>query len=197
MAIQAPEARTIGALLDAYAGVLLDAYGVLVDARGVLPEAAPVAVLTAVVAALLMAIWWTFFSRATWIERLGVPLLTTAAMFAVFPFLHVSIRTGMSGFLFAIYALPIVALVVVGSAVVLRGRPLAIRGVVLAAAILLTVGAWTMVRTGGFKATPGAGHVFAHTIAHDEPHPLARPFALERFASGSLIDEHGAAAVAH
>ena len=51
--------------------------------------------------------------------------------------------------------------------------------------------------TGGFKATPGSGHVFAHTIAHDEPHPLARPFALTRFASGHLIDEHGAAAVAH
>jgi sarcosine oxidase subunit beta len=51
--------------------------------------------------------------------------------------------------------------------------------------------------TGGFKATPGAGHVLAHTIAQDEPHPLARPFALERFASGALIDEHGAAAVAH
>jgi sarcosine oxidase subunit beta len=51
--------------------------------------------------------------------------------------------------------------------------------------------------TGGFKATPGAGHVFAHTIAQDEPHPLARPFALERFATGALIDEHGAAAVAH
>jgi sarcosine oxidase, subunit beta len=51
--------------------------------------------------------------------------------------------------------------------------------------------------TGGFKATPGAGHVFAHTIARDEPHPLARPFSLERFATGALIDEHGAAAVAH
>ncbi len=49
----------------------------------------------------------------------------------------------------------------------------------------------------GFKATPGAGHVFAHTIARDEPHPLARPFALDRFATGALIDEHGAAAVAH
>src|SRR5436853_4652411 len=35
--------------------------------------------------------------------------------------------------------------------------------------------------TGGFKATPGAGHVFAHTIAHDAPHPLARPFALDAF----------------
>ena len=51
--------------------------------------------------------------------------------------------------------------------------------------------------TGGFKATPGSGHVFAHTIAHDEPHPLAAPFALDRFTSGALIDEHGAAGVAH
>lgn len=51
--------------------------------------------------------------------------------------------------------------------------------------------------TGGFKATPGSGHVFAHTIARDEPHPLATPFALERFTTGALVDEHGAAAVAH
>jgi sarcosine oxidase subunit beta len=51
--------------------------------------------------------------------------------------------------------------------------------------------------TGGFKATPGAGWVYAHTIAHGEPHPLNAPFALERFETGALIDEHGAAAVAH
>jgi sarcosine oxidase subunit beta len=51
--------------------------------------------------------------------------------------------------------------------------------------------------TGGFKATPGAGHVFAHTIARDEPHPLAAPFALDRFATGALVDEHAAAAVSH
>jgi sarcosine oxidase subunit beta len=51
--------------------------------------------------------------------------------------------------------------------------------------------------TGGFKATPGAGWVYAETIAKGEPHPLAEPFALERFTSGALIDEHGAAAVAH
>lgn len=51
--------------------------------------------------------------------------------------------------------------------------------------------------TGGFKATPGSGHVFAATLARGEPHPLARPFNLERFHTGALIDEHGAAAVAH
>ncbi|HXT80866.1 MAG TPA: FAD-dependent oxidoreductase, partial [Acetobacteraceae bacterium] len=51
--------------------------------------------------------------------------------------------------------------------------------------------------TGGFKATPGSGHVFAATIARDEPHPLAAPFALDRFRTGRLIDEAAAAAVAH
>ncbi|MFI6444563.1 sarcosine oxidase subunit beta family protein [Kitasatospora sp. NPDC050543] len=51
--------------------------------------------------------------------------------------------------------------------------------------------------TGGFKATPSSGWVYAHTIATGEPHPLNAPFALERFTTGALIDEHGAAAVAH
>lgn len=51
--------------------------------------------------------------------------------------------------------------------------------------------------TGGFKATPGSGNVFAHTIAKDDPHPLNKAFSLDRFATGHLIDEHGAAAVAH
>ena len=38
--------------------------------------------------------------------------------------------------------------------------------------------------TGGFKATPGSGWAFAHTIARDRPHALNAPFTLERFASG-------------
>jgi sarcosine oxidase subunit beta len=51
--------------------------------------------------------------------------------------------------------------------------------------------------TGGFKATPGSGNVFAWTIAKDEPHPINAPFALDRFRDGVLIDEAAAAAVAH
>lgn len=51
--------------------------------------------------------------------------------------------------------------------------------------------------TGGFKSTPGSGHVYAHTIAKDEPHTLNAPFSLDRFRTGALLDEHGAAGVAH
>ena len=45
---------------------------------------------------------------------------------------------------------------------------------------------------GGFKATPGSGWVFAHTIANDAPHELNRAFTLERFATGHAIDDKGA-----
>ena len=51
--------------------------------------------------------------------------------------------------------------------------------------------------TGGFKATPGSANVFAHTIAKNEAHQINSAFNLDRFASGKLVDEHGAAAVAH
>ena len=51
--------------------------------------------------------------------------------------------------------------------------------------------------TGGFKATPGSAYVFAATMARGVPHPIAAPFALDRFTTGRLIDEAAAAAVAH
>lgn len=51
--------------------------------------------------------------------------------------------------------------------------------------------------TGGFKGTPASGYTFAHMLATGQAHPLNKPFSLERFETGHLIDEHGAAAVAH
>ncbi|MCP5371364.1 MAG: sarcosine oxidase subunit beta family protein [Hyphomicrobiales bacterium] len=51
--------------------------------------------------------------------------------------------------------------------------------------------------TGGFKATPGSGHVFAHCLALGDLTPMAAPFTMDRFHTGALIDEGAAAAVAH
>jgi len=51
--------------------------------------------------------------------------------------------------------------------------------------------------TGGFKATPGSGWAMAHTVAQDRPHALNEALSLNRFYNGHLIDEHGAAGVAH
>lgn len=51
--------------------------------------------------------------------------------------------------------------------------------------------------TGGFKAIPGGGLVFAHLLATDQPHPVAEGFTLRRFESGALIDEGAAAGISH
>ena len=49
---------------------------------------------------------------------------------------------------------------------------------------------------GGFKATPGSGWCFAHTIANDKPHELNEALNLERFETGALLDEKGSGAFA-
>jgi methylglutamate dehydrogenase subunit A len=54
---------------------------------------------------------------------------------------------------------------------------------------LYMTGGWCY---GGFKATPASGWCLAHTIAHDEPHPLNAAMSLDRFARGRVIDERGA-----
>jgi sarcosine oxidase subunit beta len=47
---------------------------------------------------------------------------------------------------------------------------------------------------GGFKATPASGWCFAHLLARDEPHEVARAYRLDRFATGRVIDEKGVGA---
>ena len=43
---------------------------------------------------------------------------------------------------------------------------------------------------GGFKATPGSGHVFAHLMATGNPHPVATKHLLDRFRTGvGVMDE--------
>ena len=51
--------------------------------------------------------------------------------------------------------------------------------------------------TGGFKAIPGGGYCLAHHMATGAAHPLAAPFALDRFRAGALIDESAASGIAH
>jgi len=51
--------------------------------------------------------------------------------------------------------------------------------------------------TGGYKAIPAGGDTLAYTIAHDKPHELLRPFQLDRFETGRLVDEGAASGVAH
>ena len=50
---------------------------------------------------------------------------------------------------------------------------------------------------GGFKATPGSGWLYAHTLATGAPHPVNAPFSLDRFERGATIDEAGVGPMPH
>jgi heterotetrameric sarcosine oxidase beta subunit len=51
--------------------------------------------------------------------------------------------------------------------------------------------------TGGFKAIPAGGYLFAHCLATGSHHPISAPFDLSRFTRGALIDEGAASGIAH
>jgi sarcosine oxidase subunit beta len=51
--------------------------------------------------------------------------------------------------------------------------------------------------TGGFKAIPAGGTLFAHILAKGSHHPVSAPFDLNRFRTGHLLDEAAGAGIAH
>ncbi|MBI2687560.1 MAG: PQQ-binding-like beta-propeller repeat protein [Acidobacteria bacterium] len=116
----------------------------------VVPGAMVVSVLGGLAGGLVVLVWWLFFSRAPWSERLGAVLLMIAALFATSRIVHESIATGAQRVLPYILAIPVLSLAFVVSAVVSRRLSVTSRRVTMAAAILLACGSLTLVRTGGF-----------------------------------------------
>jgi outer membrane protein assembly factor BamB len=116
-------------------------------------EAPMVAVIGGLLLSLVIVLWWLFFSRAPWSERLGALALIVVAVAAMKPLMHVSIQNGMMGMMFFIYATPpTVALALVAWAVASRGLSEGPRRVALVVAILLGCGVWSLYRTNGVFA---------------------------------------------
>ena len=44
---------------------------------------------------------------------------------------------------------------------------------------------------GGFKATPASGYCFAHLMANDASHRVAKEMRFDRFKTGHALDEGG------
>lgn len=51
--------------------------------------------------------------------------------------------------------------------------------------------------TGGFKAIPAGGYLFAHLLANGAHHDISRPFDPKRFQTGYLIDEAAGSGISH
>jgi outer membrane protein assembly factor BamB len=96
-------------------------------------------------------VWWLFFSRAPWVERVGALVLMVVAIIATKRFVHESIAGGGMGMLLYVYAIPVVSLALVVWAVASRRLSLSrgLRRASLVVAILLACGVFTLLRTGG------------------------------------------------
>ncbi len=97
----------------------------------------------------LVSIWWLFFSRASWLERLGAIALMAAGVAAVRNFLDGSLSSAGEGILFFIYVVPALCLALVTGAAVGRRLGPGPRRAVLAAAILAGCGFFACLRTEG------------------------------------------------
>jgi outer membrane protein assembly factor BamB len=123
----------------------------------VAPDAALVGMFGGLVCGLAIVVWWLFFSRALWSERVGAILLMIVAVVATKLFVHESIaRVGM-GMLLYISSIPYLSLALVAWALVTRRLSDGARRVSLVAAVVLACAPWTLLRIAGIG---GAGSEF-------------------------------------
>jgi outer membrane protein assembly factor BamB len=101
---------------------------------------------------LFVLLWWVFFSRAPWLDRLGAIALMVAAMAVTPRILDRSIVTGMMGMMFFFYATPVLCLAFVIWAVAARRLSAGPRRVSMVLTILLACAGWALVRTNGMTA---------------------------------------------
>jgi len=146
--IDKPTPRNPLRLWPGVAAVVLQWLGWLVVPIA-MPESGMIGVLGGVAGGLAIVVWWVFFSRAAWLERLGAILLMIVALIATYRVVHPSIANGMMGMMLVLYAIPVLSLALVFWAVATRRLSDGLRRASMVAAILLACGVFTLLRTGG------------------------------------------------
>jgi len=158
----------------------------------VVPDALLFSMLCGAVGALVIVLWWLFFSRAPWLERVGAIVLMIVALVATPRILHESVAKGNFGFQFFVYAIPVLSLAFVVWAVVGRHLADGPRRAAMVATILLACGVFAFFRSDGLTGDGAAEFAWrwAETSeerllaqASDEPAaPSAAPAAVETVA---------------
>ena len=118
------------------------------------PDGAMVAVLGGLACGLAVFVWWLFFSRAPWTDRIGILALMIVAVAATTRVVDVSIANGMMGLMLPIYSIPALSLALVVVAVATRHMSRGVRRAAAAGAIVIACGVFTLLRTDGIT---GAG----------------------------------------
>ncbi|HEX7332705.1 MAG TPA: PQQ-binding-like beta-propeller repeat protein, partial [Pyrinomonadaceae bacterium] len=105
------------------------------------------AMMTSFVFTVLLVIWWTFFSRARWLERLAALALLAVALTGTWFFRHDSMYLAW----FLAYVIPVTSLAFVAWAVITRRMPDRVRHATMVATILLACGGWLLLRQDGIN----------------------------------------------
>jgi outer membrane protein assembly factor BamB len=115
------------------------------------PEATLYGLLGGIGCGLIVLLWWLFFSRAPWSERVGALVLMPVALFATSRIVHPSIANGAMGMLLPMFSIPVFSLALVGWAVACSRLSLGPRRAAMVATVLLACGVFTLLRTGGMS----------------------------------------------
>ncbi len=171
----------------------------------VAPDALLFSLLCGATGAVVVVLWWLFFSRAHWLERVGAIILLLLALLVTPSFLHESVAKGNMGLQFYLYAVPFLCLAFVVWAVASRRLAAGLRWASMVATILLACGVWTLVQSKGItgEGTAEFAWRWAETpeerlLAQDGDEPLdaapskpaAAQIAVQTLDTTQTSDEH-------
>jgi len=154
---------------------------VMFGAPVVAPDAGPIGMLGGVVGALAIVVWWVFFSRAPWFERVGAIVLMVVAVWVARTVAHESIVGAGQGKMIFFLPTPYLGLALVAWAVATRHLHNGVRRASLVAAIFLACAPFALIRTAGIRGGAGSEFHLRWTPtpeqlllaqASDEPRPL-------------------------
>jgi outer membrane protein assembly factor BamB len=118
----------------------------------IFPQAVFVALLSGVIGGLIILLWWLFFSRAPWIERIAALVLIVLALIGTKRVVHESIAGGAMGMLLYVLAIPVFSMGLVLWATVTRHFSAAKRRLAFVPMVVLCCGVFMVLRTGGLTA---------------------------------------------
>jgi len=154
----------------------------------IVPEALEFAAFGGFLGWLSIVIWWFFFSRAPRFERWVGVVLMIVMILVTFIFLHESISTAMMGMMFPLYVTPFLSLTFVIWAVVSQYLSEGVRRIAMVVAIVISCGAWVLLRTDGMTGDVNQDITWRWTGTHEERLLAQSDDELQDILTTSMID---------
>jgi outer membrane protein assembly factor BamB len=149
--------------------LLLSRWGVKAAIPGF--EGFSLGMIGAIIGSVLVLLWWVLLSRAPWSERLGAVVLMVLGLSATWRLSHES----MGPLWLVGYAIPVLCLAFVASAVISRRFPQGRRRATMTAAILMACAGWLLVRTSGVNGDHVAEFGWRWALSSEERLLTAAP----------------------